>query len=81
MKKFLLFETDGYSISVDEFTTKEEANNEMKKRFNNRVPAGWDDDWCENPSASEQEMSYISENDAIMYADGCDVYVWRIYAA
>ena len=37
--KSLLIETDGYSIDVTEFDSKEDAINAMKKRYTDLTPA------------------------------------------
>ena len=70
MNKTLLIYTDGFSISVFEFETKEEAIAEMKRRYNQYASE-------DNENALE-DMSYCEECDAC-FADGETVHVWRVY--
>ena len=68
--KSLLIETDGYSIDVTEFDSKEDAIKAMKKRYTDLTPADNDE--------SSAEMSYIEDTNAILYQNGENVYVWKI---
>ena len=68
----LLIETDGYSIETEKYATVEAAQEAMKKRYEESTPGG-------ELSESESEMSYLGTYDAILYANGENVFVWKIY--
>ena len=68
---YLLINTDGYSL--DDYTfynTEDDAKAAMKKAYNELHP--------DNNDESSEEMSYIGETDAILYANGESVNVWKI---
>lgn len=67
---FILVSTDGYSIEHTKYDTKNEARDAMKKAYDLLKPKQFEES-CE-------EMSYVSDNDAMLYDNGNDVYVWQI---
>ncbi|MDO4647177.1 MAG: hypothetical protein Q4B26_00905 [Eubacteriales bacterium] len=69
----VLIRTDGYDIDTWKFSSCTEAQMEMQKQYN----AFMSDELEE----SCKEMSYISEQDATLYANGETVYVWKIISA
>lgn len=70
MKKYLLIATDGYSIDYTQYDTMEVAQEAMRTAYAKLTPE-------ENDESSE-EMSYLGETDATLYANGENVYVWTI---
>lgn len=69
MKKYLLIETDGYSINSKEFTSKEDAYSQMKKEFDEYMSGDEVEDY--------DDIVYIADT-AACFANG-DVYiVWTI---
>lgn len=68
--RVILIETDGYNITHNFFKSFEEAHKAMSDRYYGLVPEEFDEDWA--------EMSYCGKRNAILYNNGCDVYVWAI---
>ena len=68
----LLISTDGFSISVLEYDTVDEARAKMSEEFH-LLYDGLDGD------TSEKEMSGLGEDSAIVYNNGEGVYVWNVY--
>lgn len=68
--KYVLIETDGYSITTKFYGDYETAFNAMSDRFDELCPEELNDD-CE-------ETTSLNAYDAILYANGENVYVWRI---
>lgn len=68
----LLISTDGFSISILEYDTVDEARAKMSGEFH-LLYDGLDDD------TSEKEMSGLGKDSAIVYNNGEGVYVWNIY--
>ena len=68
--KYLLIKTDGYSIETEGFLSEADCYKSMLDAYNAAKPEEWDE--------SFEDMSYISETDAILYANGEEVFVWRI---
>lgn len=70
--KCILVHTDGYSINYDDsHTTLDEARQEMSRQYNKYIPTGGlIPEW--------KDISYLNDDDAILYANGEDVHVWRI---
>lgn len=66
---YVLVRTDGFDINYQKPTTLEEAQKNMQDEYNKNVPDFWDE--------SSEEMSSISDMDAILYANET-VYVWKI---
>ena len=69
---FILVETDGYSIHHQTYSTQKQAQEEMQDRFNS---------YCTDNVEGFSEMSYCGESEAILYARGENVYVWKIISA
>lgn len=70
-EKYILIKTNGYDIEVFDCKTFEEANSKMKEQYESLHP--------EENEESCEEMSYINENDAMLYANCESVYVWHIH--
>lgn len=68
-KHYLLVKTDGYSIEYADYRSPEQAYEEMKKEYEDYTP--------KDTTEEVEEMSYISDSEAILYS-GETVYVWRI---
>ena len=68
--KCILIETDGYSITTRLFNDCNSAFNAMSNRFDELCPEKLDE--------SSEEMSSVNSLDAILYANGETVYVWKI---
>ena len=68
----LLIETDGYSIETEKYATLEAAQEAMRKRYEEETPG-------DGLNESESEMSYLGTYNAILYANGENVFVWKIY--
>lgn len=71
MKKYLLILTNGYNIEVTEFDLLGQAQKEMEDKYNEYHP--------EDNIKEYEELSYLGENDARLFANGHDVYVWKIH--
>ena len=69
--KALLIRTSGYEIDISKFPSIDDARNEMKNEYKRLTPTEFDPDW--------ESMSYCDENNAILYCNGEDVYVWKVY--
>lgn len=67
---YLLIATDGYSIDTEKYKTKEAAIESMKKAYNILHPDEKNEEW--------EDMNWVSDDDAILYANGESVYVWSI---
>lgn len=74
MKKIILIHTDGYSIDYDDDYQKlEDVQKEMERQYNDYMPSdGLSPEW--------KEMSYLDACDAMLYANGEEVHVWKIIA-
>ncbi|RHB42136.1 hypothetical protein DW886_16600 [Enterocloster aldenensis] len=68
--KALLISTDGYSIQTKKCDSIQEAQKIMSDEYKDAYPEVNDE--------SSEEMSSISERDAILYANGENVFVWSI---
>lgn len=67
-EKYVLMHTDGYSIDTNIFTSGEELTAELTKQYNRLAPDENDEEF--------EDMSYLSDDSAILYANGENVYVW-----
>lgn len=68
-----LIYTDGYGIySIAESTDIEEIKQRLQEAYTDHIPDQWNPDY--------KEISYLSDTDAILYANGDDVYVWAIFS-
>lgn len=72
--KYILVYTDGYSIDYDDDYQKlEEVQKEMERQYKDCIPSdGLSPEW--------EDMSYINDGDAMLYANGEEVHVWKIIA-
>lgn len=68
--KCMLVSTDGYSIENTIYSSYEEAKSAMEKAYDEVTPDDWNEMW--------QQDSYLAENNAILYANGENVFVWQI---
>lgn len=67
----VLIKTDGYTIQHRVYSSLAAAVKEMQSQYNDAIPnGGLLSDW--------KELSYIDDNNAILYANGENVYVWKI---
>ena len=66
--KYLLINTDGYGISVMEYSILADAQAVMRKQYDDYGPS----------RQGFEEMSKISETDAILYTEET-VHVWKIH--
>ena len=69
--KFILIETDGYSIETRTFENLEDAQKQMGKQYETWPPTGGLTD-------SYEESSYLGNMDAQLYTNGMDVFTWKI---
>lgn len=71
-EKIVLLHTDGYSIDFDDsFLSLDDARKEMQRQYDENIPnGGLKPEW--------KDMSFLSIDDATLYANGEDVHVWRI---
>jgi len=67
---YVLVSTDGYNIGHKKFAELERAKEKMKEEYEAATPDDFGEEWM--------EMSYISDMDAILYANGEAVFVWTI---
>jgi uncharacterized Zn ribbon protein len=70
VKKLILIRCDGYDIETSEYTDLSSAQEKMRKEYDEFHPKENADEW--------EDMSYISDTNAILYANGENVYVWKI---
>lgn len=72
--KYVLIHTDGYSIDyIDGCQKLEEVQKEMERQYDDHMPSdGLSPEW--------EEVSYLDACDAILYANGEAVHVWKIIA-
>lgn len=70
--KFILIHTDGYSIDYDDnYKNIDETRKEMIQQYEEHMPTG-------GLSPEWEDMSYFTDDDAILYTNGENVHVWRI---
>lgn len=68
---YILIKTDGYTIQHKVYSSLAAAVKEMQSQYNDAIPnGGLLPEW--------KELSYIDDVDAILYANGENVYVWKI---
>lgn len=68
---YILISTDGYTIQYKVCSSVAAAVKEMQSQYNDAIPnGGLLPEW--------KELSYIDDNNAILYANGENVYVWKI---
>lgn len=69
--QFIVIKTDGYTIQHRVYSSFADAVKEMQSQYNDAIPnGGLLPEW--------KELSYINDVDAILYANGENVYVWKI---
>lgn len=71
-KKAILIKTDGYEIDHWFFDDVEQAKKEMKRQYDSYYPEELEEEWADD--------SYCSDDYAILYNNGEDVFVWRVFA-
>lgn len=69
MGKAILLFSDGYSISEIARGTEAECRKTMTNKYN---------DIADNVEALWLEQSYCEENEAILYMNGEDVFIWKV---
>ena len=69
-EKAMLIRTNGYEIIAEKFATKEQAFEEMQKQYEDLMPEDLAEEWA--------DCSSIGTMGAILYANGENVYVWKI---
>ena len=71
---YILIHTDGYDIDYDDSHKKlDAAKRKMEQQYKDYTPpCGLSPEWA--------DLSYIHENNAILYANGENVHVWKIIA-
>ena len=69
--KALLIFTDSYSISVTEHDSVAEATQAMQEHYNQLCPSELEEEYA--------DLSYCSDEEAILYDNGDTVYVWKVY--
>lgn len=67
---FLLVVTNGYSVEHTPYQTRGEAKNQMEIAWKALAKDLQSDEW--------KEMSSLGEEQAILYYNGEDVFVWDI---
>lgn len=70
METTMLVHTDGYNIEYSKHKSKEAAHTAMKTAYASFNKNDCGDDW--------DKMSEITDEAAILYDRGENVYVWRI---
>lgn len=68
MKKQILIRCDGFSIKEEILDSKEEAIKKIKDEF--------DKMYAQLREEEYKEMSYCNDDEAALYNDGEDVYLW-----
>lgn len=68
---YILIKTDGYTIQHKVYSSLAAAVKEMQSQYDDAIPnGGLLPEW--------KELSYVDDVDAILYANGEKVYVWKI---
>lgn len=67
---FLLITASDGNIQTEKFSSFKKAQSVMRDKYQALAPFEWD--------SAYEDLSYISDNDAVLYANGDDVYKWRI---
>lgn len=70
VKRYLLIATSSEGIEYTDYETKELAQSNMEKAYKQLCPEDFDPEW--------EEMSYVSDGSASLYANGEDVYFWEV---
>lgn len=72
-EKYILIFSDGESIDTSTHDTKEAAYANMKKAYEESYPEDQEERWA--------DMSYLSNDSALLYLNGDGVYCWTICKA
>lgn len=70
VKRYLLIASSSEGIEYTDYETKELAQSNMEKAYEQLLPEDFDPEW--------EEMSYIADGSATLYANGEDIYFWEI---
>lgn len=70
MKRYLLIASSSEGIEYTDYETKELAQSNMEKAYEQLRPENFDPEW--------EEMSYVADGNAVLYDNGEDVYFWEI---
>lgn len=70
MKRYLLIASSSEGIEYIDYETKELAQSNMEKAYEQLRPEDFDPEW--------EEMSYVADGNAVLYDNGEDVYFWEI---
>lgn len=70
MKRYLLIAASSEGIRYTDYETKELAQSNMEKAYEQLRPEDFDPEW--------EEMSYVVDGSAVLYANGDEVYFWEI---
>ena len=70
-EKYVLIFSDGESIDAVTYNTKEEAYENMKKTYEKSYPKDQEESWA--------DMSYLSDDSAMLYLNGEGVCCWDIH--
>lgn len=68
--KCLLVFSDGYTINCFSYPTFEDAKKKMQQKYQDYIPEEWEEE-C-------KDFSYITEENAVLYANGETIYLWQI---
>lgn len=66
----ILIMCDGYNITTQQYTDFAVAQKAMRDAYESLDDNDPDSEWADS--------SYLNENNALLYANGEDVYVWKI---
>lgn len=69
-ERYMLIASDGYSIDSTIYPSREKAREALAKAYKILTPGEWIEDF--------EDMSYLNDDSAILYANGENVYVWDI---
>lgn len=70
VKRYLLIAYSSEGIEYTDYETKGLAQSNMEKAYEQLCPENLDSEW--------EEMSYVSDGSAVLYANGEDIYFWGI---
>lgn len=71
MEIHTLIYSDGYGIyPIDHDTNLDTLKTKLNEKYAEYTPEDWDPEW--------EDMSCLNDTDAILYANGENVYVWNI---
>lgn len=67
---FLLISASAGNIQTEKFRSLKKAQSVMRDKYQALAPFEWD--------TAYEDLSYISDREAVLYANGDDVYTWGI---